>query len=297
MSTFFDDLPNDLDSEEAGLRFKMTRTVDGGTALRRVYRDTCSKCGGDGRWKGHGDCTGDLRCTMCDGRGYKEFRTSPEERAKARDAAARAKQREAEALEAKVQAWHRDNAVVSEWLVGAAARNFEFAQSLLESLEKYGSLTERQMETATRLAHQSLERRAQWQAEKTLREAAAPTVDAARLEQSFRTAKTNGLKWPRITMGDMVVKLAGDNSKNPGALYVTEHGQYLGKVMGGRFFKVRECGDTQEQQVVALINDPVGAAEAYGHLTGHCCICSRELTNPESVARGIGPICADKFGW
>jgi hypothetical protein len=61
--------------------------------------------------------------------------------------------------------------------------------------------------------------------------------------------------------------------------------------------KVRECGTEQEQKVVSLINDPVGAAEAYGHLTGHCCICNRELTNPESVARGIGPICADKFGW
>ncbi len=291
LNDLFGDLPDDA------VRFKMTRTVDGGTALRRVYRETCSKCGGDGRWHGHGDCTGDGRCTMCDGVGYKEFKTSPEERAKGREAAARAKQREAEALAAKVTAWHAANPEVSEWLVSAAGRGFEFAQSLLTSLEQYGSLTDRQMETAARLTLQSQERRAQWVAEKTAREAAAPTVDSARLEESFRTAKANGLKWPRITMGEMVIKPAGENSKNPGALYVTEYGQYLGKVMGGRFFKVRECGTEQEQQVVSLINDPVGAAEAYGHMTGHCCICNRELTNPDSVARGIGPICADKFGW
>lgn len=267
------------------------------TPARRLFRETCAKCGGDGRWKGYGDCTGDLRCTMCDGRGYREFKTSAEERAKGREAAARAKQREADALAAKVAAWHEANPEVSQWLREAAGRGFEFAQSLLGSLEQYGSLTDRQMETAARLTLQSQERKAQWAAERAVREAAAPTVDATRLEQSFRTAKSNGLKWPRITMGEMVIKPAGENSKNPGALYVTEDGQYLGKVMGGRFFKVRECGDEQEKQVVSLINDPVAAAEAYGHMTGHCCICNRELTNPESVARGIGPICADKFGW
>ena len=267
------------------------------TPARRLFRETCAKCGGDGRWKGYGDCTGDLRCTMCDGRGYREFKTSAEERAKGREAAARAKQREADALAAKVAAWHEANPEVSQWLREAAGRGFEFAQSLLGSLEQYGSLTDRQMETAARLTLQSQERKAQWAAERAVREAAAPTVDATQLEQSFRTAKSNGLKWPRITMGEMVIKPAGENSKNPGALYVTEDGQYLGKVMGGRFFKVRECGDEQEKQVVSLINDPVAAAEAYGHMTGHCCICNRELTNPESVARGIGPICADKFGW
>lgn len=33
-------------------------------------------------------------------------------------------------------------------------------------------------------------------------------------------------------------------------------------------------------------------ASAYGRKTGRCMICGRLLTNPESVERGIGPICA-----
>lgn len=285
-TALFDDLTDDL-----------TSLVGVAHLTRPIYRDTCAKCGGDGLWKGHGDCTGDRSCTMCSGRGYREFKTSAAERAKQREVAARAKQREAEALATKVQQWQIAHAAESAWMTEASERGFEFASSLLESLNKFGSLTEKQLTAVQKCVADSNARKAQWAAERAAREAAAPTVDATRLERSFETARTNGLKWPRITMGSMIIKPAGENSKNAGALYVTEHDQYLGKVMSGRFFKVRECNDAQEQQVVSLINDPVAAAETYGHLTGHCCICNRELTNPESVERGIGPICADKFGW
>lgn len=36
------------------------------------------------------------------------------------------------------------------------------------------------------------------------------------------------------------------------------------------------------------------AAEA-GVKTGRCCVCARLLTDPESVANGIGPICQNKL--
>lgn len=36
-------------------------------------------------------------------------------------------------------------------------------------------------------------------------------------------------------------------------------------------------------------------AAAYGHETGACMCCGRTLTNPESIALGIGPICRDKW--
>jgi hypothetical protein len=31
--------------------------------------------------------------------------------------------------------------------------------------------------------------------------------------------------------------------------------------------------------------------------TPRCKLCKKELTNPESIARGIGPECAEKFAW
>lgn len=39
------------------------------------------------------------------------------------------------------------------------------------------------------------------------------------------------------------------------------------------------------------------AAARYGHEIGECGMCGRRLTNDESRARGIGPICAAKAGW
>lgn len=36
-------------------------------------------------------------------------------------------------------------------------------------------------------------------------------------------------------------------------------------------------------------------AKEYGAVYGCCCVCSRTLTKEESIAAGIGPICAGKF--
>jgi len=36
-------------------------------------------------------------------------------------------------------------------------------------------------------------------------------------------------------------------------------------------------------------------AEAFGIRTGNCAICGRTLTRSDSIARGIGPVCASQF--
>ena len=38
-------------------------------------------------------------------------------------------------------------------------------------------------------------------------------------------------------------------------------------------------------------------AEQFGKLYGSCAICGRKLRNPDSIKRGIGPVCAGKEGW
>lgn len=39
----------------------------------------------------------------------------------------------------------------------------------------------------------------------------------------------------------------------------------------------------------------VEQAAEYGHLHGLCAICGKTLTDPESVQRGIGPVCAKRI--
>lgn len=72
---------------------------------------------------------------------------------------------------------------------------------------------------------------------------------------------------------------------------------YLGKVMGGKFLKSRDCSEETQERVLDSLADPLAAAVAYGKKFGRCAVCDRELSNPESVERGIGPICADRMGW
>jgi hypothetical protein len=36
-------------------------------------------------------------------------------------------------------------------------------------------------------------------------------------------------------------------------------------------------------------------AKAFGALYGSCCVCGRTLTDEDSIAAGIGPVCANKF--
>jgi hypothetical protein len=71
-------------------------------------------------------------------------------------------------------------------------------------------------------------------------------------------------------------------------------GRLYGKVLDpgtGRFVYqagiVREC--TADRRMT------LEQAAEYGHLYGVCARCGRPLTDEDSIARGIGPVCAGKF--
>lgn len=49
--------------------------------------------------------------------------------------------------------------------------------------------------------------------------------------------------------------------------------------------------------LVEIAKDSQAAMERYGRELGRCGHCGRTLTNEESRARGIGPVCAQRMGW
>lgn len=179
--------------------------------------------------------------------------------------------------------WAMGHMDVMEWLDANAST--EFGASLAGGLNRYGSLTERQVASV----------RGKLQA--VMVQAAAPAVTVARIEEAFESAKDNGVKRPRMNLDSFTFKPAAEKSTNAGALYVTEDGEYLGKVMGGKFLRARECSDDQQSRIVIAASDPAAAANAYGQRTGKCSICKRELTAEESIKRFIGPHCAKKYGF
>ena len=269
----------------------------------REWTEKCGKCNGSGLYRApssHGS-----RCFECDGQGSKTFRSSPEQRAKGRASAAARKVKRADEIQAvkneAAQAFRAANVDVCAW-IDAKAATFGFAGSLQAALVQWGSLTAGQLAAAQRCMAKDAERKV----EAAARAEAAPVADTAgvdRLKAAFdhaaerARAKGRGLMQPRITIGGMVISPAKEGSNNPGALYVKNGGQYLGKVKDGRFFSVRDCTDEQSKKVLAFIADPKAAAIAYGIETGVCCICNATLTNKVSIEAGIGPICAANFGW
>lgn len=78
-----------------------------------------------------------------------------------------------------------------------------------------------------------------------------------------------------------------------------------GRWAGYTFVKVQASDDTfpvrsreARTAILAQISDDVeGAMLRYGREIGRCGHCGRTLTNEESRARGIGPVCAGKMGF
>lgn len=51
----------------------------------------------------------------------------------------------------------------------------------------------------------------------------------------------------------------------------------------------------QSAAIRAISEDPKAAAVAYAERHGRCAVCDSPLSNPESIMRSMGPVCAKRF--
>ena len=123
------------------------------------------------------------------------------------------------------------------------------------------------------------------------------TVTVPGLIEAFERVGSE-IERPRITIGALRVQAAPiHGNRNPGSLYVKRNGEYQGKITSdGVFHPTGYAAKETAEELLAIDEDPVGKAREHGRLTGQCAICSRQLTDPVSVERGIGPICASRWG-
>lgn len=254
----------------------------------------CGQCAGTGRYQGVRVHQGKSHCFACKGAGF--FKSSPEARAKHRLAArlsAKTKLERGLAAFAEQQpAMFADLRDCWRTNVGGS----EFIYSLAKQLFTRGSLSDRQVEAWQRgkakLAEIITQRAIEVEQTKV-------AVDLTPLKDMFEAAVASGLKKPAYRAEGVVLKLAATSGRNPGALYVTAEatGDYLGKVVGTTFFPMREAPQSVAEALHAIAAAPKDAAVRWGRLTGKCSCCGRELTDKVSVANGIGPICAEKWGF
>lgn len=213
---------------------------EGYRPAEQLFREGCPKCRGTGqtRWGA---------CFRCNGGGGKTFKTSPEARAKAREATVARKERvQLDAVETFKQAYPAEAA----WLLRNADR-WQVAGQWLIDLKRFGAMTEGKIGAIRKCMARDTAR----DAERAQRNTAAAAVDTAgidRLKAAFDKAiaytAEKGLRLsPKITIGGITISPAKATSANPGALYVKIRGaEYLGKIADGRFFASREC--TEEQK-------------------------------------------------
>jgi len=83
--------------------------------------------------------------------------------------------------------------------------------------------------------------------------------------------------------------------RRSGRIYVDDGAEYgQGRSYG------RQIGDSYRgdiaAELAAILDDPMAALRRYAELTSNCGVCGRKLEDEDSVARGIGPICARRIG-
>ena len=118
-------------------------------------------------------------------------------------------------------------------------------------------------------------------------------------------------KFPRIAYKDYIFTLASPTSRNPGYVYIKDiNYNYLGKISpeGEVLLELQstymqndlntENIEKVKKEIEFLLTDKETMIEALkkeGIKTGICCCCGRVLTNKNSIAAGIGPICSSRL--
>ena len=172
----------------------------------------------------------------------------------------------------------------------------QFAESLLRGFATYGSFTSKQRWWVNKLIA-----RASGAEEK----GAKMTVPGGELVKFMHRAVSSKLKWPKVRLAagsqPVVLSVAGERSKHAGAVNVTDGGPYgsnlwFGRInMDGSFTAGHKCTQDVADLLTKLAEKPAETAAAYGHMTGSCCFCGRELTDGRSVSVGYGPVCAGHY--
>lgn len=117
----------------------------------------------------------------------------------------------------------------------------------------------------------------------------------------LNTAAESGLASPSFRAEGLIISRAPSTGKNPGATYVKRDNEartYIGKIVAnGEWFPQTVATMGDGEALKRICENPLEMMIAYGHKTGSCSCCGRELTNRISVKLGIGPICRGRYGF
>lgn len=177
------------------------------------------------------------------------------------------------------------NRTPSQTIALVARKNSNFAQSLVSQYQSKGRLSEAQWNWANKLANEVVE---------------SDASNAADLTATYAAIERAEIRLARFHIGDVEVKLRPNRNRT--SYYALVGDAHLGSILSNGQFRrgagMGAGGLTQKQVLEGLHafgEDPVAVMAKYGLATGTCGVCGRRLEDPESVARGIGPVCFEKL--
>lgn len=285
MTYSMDNLFGDLDEKDFGSKSE--------EKIAAAPKFPCMSCAGTGVYRGVRVNQPESKCFACNGKGsHKKDHWEVMKDKKAR--AAKSKRTREDNIEIACANFHAANPQVAGIFAAHASWN-RFVANVRSEMQAGKMPNAKAIEIMMDIDRKSKERDALRQAE---RDALAVKLDYASIVQMFETAMTNGLKRMSYRAEGFVMTPAAKTGRNPGAIYVKRvEGGYLGKVIAGKFHAGHGVTAEDTEKLLKIAANPLEAAKAYGKLTGKCSCCGRQLTDHVSIALGIGPICAEKWGF
>ena len=180
-------------------------------------------------------------------------------------------------------------------------RDDSFAASLINGYGKYGSFTDRQRPYVEQLIQRAAVPVETQVATPVPTSAASPADPSKWVDLTDLPAGRYAIETRRYRVGRPV------DGKWAGWIFVDDGSEYgVGEKYGNQKpgSKIFGCWARPANRTAlvcadlrVILEDPRSASARFGQITGSCGICGRTLEDPESVARGIGPICNAKAGW
>lgn len=167
---------------------------------------------------------------------------------------------------------------VLEWLKSETEAGNEFAGSLLEKGQRFGTLTDGQLNAVLR----------------NLEEGKQSDEPETQLDLSDLPAGRYAVPGGETRL-KLLVRKPGKRSKWYGWTFVSDDAAYGSRKTYGKQAPDGLYKGGVVEQLQAIIADPMEASIAYGKLVGVCGVCNRRLEDEKSIAAGIGPVCAGKL--
>lgn len=130
-----------------------------------------------------------------------------------------------------------------------------------------------------------------WAQPRVASPAAAPAAPVLTMSKLFEVMQKHA------TLHADKLKISRKNGDS--LCWLVWQGQLVGKIEDAVVTVWRTKAGTAYSAIMALLAEfdsaPLAAAQKHGRLSGRCCSCGRDLTDPASIAAGIGPYCAARF--